>query len=328
MALRAYAGLVRKYGALDFSKIVAERILRRLTGGALSAVFFRRAMKSGVVYFGEHLGARQGVMRRHFYMYSLACQEIARDRSHRFQVLEVGSYAGASAITWALAIRERHDRPGLVICVDPWRNYLSEEDIAGSATPDVLRDMAAALEDGKVFALFEHNVRAAHLSDIISPLKGRFSEVASSVSPESCDIVYVDANHGYSAVLSDLHLAAGLTRPGGVLCGDDLEAQWPDLDRDYCESRVMRDLVVDPKSGEFVHPGVSKAVWDFFGAKVSSWNGFWAMRKTVDGSWAPVTLPAAFSRSQIPIHLKWWKTKAQAGLLVRPRAKVELSSNG
>src|SRR4029453_3599370 len=179
MALRSYLGLIRKYGVLDFSKIAVERIVRQVTRGAVSAFFCERAMQNGYVYFGEHLGARQGVLQRDFFMYPLCCRQVRRGDSPPFQVLEVGSYAGASAITWALAIKTRQDRPGQVLCIDPWRNYLSEEDIQTSATPDVLRDMAQALESGQVFSLFDHNVRAAQVSEIVQPLRGRFVDVAS-----------------------------------------------------------------------------------------------------------------------------------------------------
>jgi len=322
MALRSYLGLIRKYGALDFSKIAMERLLRGLTGGAVSAFFCERAMQNGYVYFGEHLGARQGVLQRHFFMHRLACDEVRRRDSHPFQVLEVGSYAGASAITWALAIKRGEDRTGQVLCIDPWRNYLSEEDIETSATPDVLRDMAQALESGQVFSLFDHNVRAAQVADIVRPLRGRFSDIASSTAPESCDIVYIDANHKYPAVLADLQCAARLVRTEGILCGDDLEVQWPFLDKEFCGSRISCDLVVDPRTKQFVHPGVSKAVWDFFGTRVSAWNGFWAMRKKADGTWEEVALNAKFRHSEIPPHLKWWRTKTRFGLALRPQPQV------
>jgi hypothetical protein len=326
MSLRSYIGLVQKYGLIDFSKIAAERLLRQVTRGAVSAFFFKRAMRNGQVYFGEHLGARQGVLQRHFYMYRLACNEV-QNGVHPFQVIEVGSYAGSSAITWALAIKTRANRAGQVICVDPWRNYLTEEDVNASAVPNVLREMAAALESGQVFALFDHNIRAADVSDIVRPLRGRLDEVASSIAANSSDIVYIDANHQYPAVIDDLKRAARLVRHGGILCGDDLELQWPSVDTEYCGQRISSDLVVDPKSSQFVHPGVSKAVWDFFGSTVSAWNGFWAMRKTGEDSWEQVVLPTRFRHSEIPPHLKWWRTKIRADLPLRPQPQAPPYSN-
>jgi predicted O-methyltransferase YrrM len=321
MSFRSYIGLVQKYGIADFSKIAAERFLRQVTRGAVSAFFFKRAIRNGQVYFGEHLGARQGVLQRHFFMYRLACREI-RNGSRPFQVLEVGSYAGASAITWALAIKTRSDRAGQVLCVDPWRNYLTEDDVRASATPDVLRDMASALESGQVFALFDHNVRAADVSNLVRPLRGRFDELAASIPESSCDIVYIDANHQYPAVIDDLTRAARLVRNGGILCGDDLELQWPSVNAEYCGQRISRDLIIDPASKQFVHPGVSKAVWDFFGCQVSAWNGFWAMRKVNENLWEPVLLSATFRHSELPPHLKWWRTKIRSQVPLKPQPHV------
>jgi predicted O-methyltransferase YrrM len=259
-------------------------------------------------------------------MYRLACNEVQHG-SHPFQVVEVGSYAGSSAITWALAVKARTERSGQVLCVDPWRNYLTEEDVNSSAVPNVLREMAAALESGQVFALFDHNVHAAGVSHIVRPLRGRLDEVANSIASDSSDIVYIDANHQYAAVINDLKHAARLVRRGGILCGDDLELQWPLVDTGYCEQRTGCDLVVDPKSRQFVHPGVSKAVWDFFGSTVSAWNGFWAMRKTGENSWEQVVLPARFRHSELPPHLKWWRTKINANLPWRPQPQAPPYSN-
>lgn len=289
---------------------MVERTANRLTGHAASRFFYRRAMKSGSVYFGEHLGARQGVLRRHFFMYRLACRELREPREQSFQIVEVGSYAGASAITWALAIKGATERTGQVTCIDPWRNYLSEEDIDSSAVPDVLREMAQALDEGKVFALFEHNTRVSGVADLIRPLKGRFEDVSDMVPAASCDLLYVDANHRYAAVLADLRRGAALVKPGGLLCGDDLDEQWPEVDAAYCLSHLDSDVVIDPRSGQFVHAGVCKAVWDFFGGSISAWNGFWAMRKTESG-WEPVSLHARFRARDLPPHLKWWRTKTQ-----------------
>jgi predicted O-methyltransferase YrrM len=318
MPLVAYLKLIQKYGSIDFGKIVVERALDRLTAGAVSRFFFQRAMSAGHVYFGEHLGARQGVLGRHFFMYQLASREAARGEDNPFRILEIGSYAGGSAITWALALKSQPTRTGEVVCVDPWRNYLSDEDIQASATPDVLRAMAFALQDEKVFRLFEHNIAAAQVAGLIHPLKGRFADVAASLAADSFDILFIDADHHYAAVLDDLRRGAPLVRPGGILCGDDLEEQWPALDAEFCGTRADRDLIVDPRTRQFVHPGVARAVWDFFEQRLSVWNGFWAMRKHEGGRWEPVVLDVKFRRREIPPHLRWWRTKTQS-VFARPR---------
>jgi hypothetical protein len=40
-----------------------------------------------------------------------------------FRVLEVGSWAGESAILWSTAIKEFNGGQGLVICLDSWEPY-------------------------------------------------------------------------------------------------------------------------------------------------------------------------------------------------------------
>ena len=75
-----------------------------------------------------------------------------------------------------------------------------------------------------------------------------------------------------------------------MLCGDDLEVQYHQIkDKDFLHQNAENDFIKCKETGVEYHPGVTKAVYDFFNCEVSNYNGFWVMRK-VDGSWKRVDL--------------------------------------
>ena len=55
--------------------------------------------------------------------------------------------------------------------------------------------------------------------------------------------------------------------------------QYDQIDQHGIQDLKATDYFRDPKTGEFYHPGVTLAVHGIFG-KVSSYNGYWIMKKT------------------------------------------------
>ena len=84
-------------------------------------------------YFGPIMWASQGLPLRHVAMQELVRLESSRVGTRRFDILEVGSWAGGSAITWSEALARQHRRHGRVICVDPWKPYFRHGEAAGCA---------------------------------------------------------------------------------------------------------------------------------------------------------------------------------------------------
>jgi len=84
--------------------------------------------------------------------------------------------------------------------------------------------------------VFAHNV--APVLDLIVPIKSLSWDAANQFDDGSVDFCYVDAGHTYDCVIKDLHAWWPKIRPGGQFGGDD-----------YTKG----------------HPGVQKAVWEFFG---------------------------------------------------------------
>lgn len=253
----------------------------------------------GDTYFGKVMWASQGLPLRHAYMQHLLKEKIARDQPSSFCLLEVGSWAGGSVLTWAEALKDSQQRAATIVCVDGWKPFT----LAG-ARPDVplYQQMGQALSNDTIFGLFWHNVRAAGHDNIVIPMRGFSQQVLPLLADESFDLAFIDGNHTYNHVLADLRAATRLVRDGGILCGDDLELQSFQIDLAHAQSQTESDYIKDPHTDQHYHPGVTLAVSELFG-RVNAWSGFWAVRKC-NGQWKPVDLPPLQNpESKIPRHL-------------------------
>ncbi len=250
-------------------------------------------------YFGRVMWASQGLPLRHVVMQELVRLEASRQGTGPFHILEVGSWAGGSAITWAEALTRHHRANGRVVCVDPWKPYF---DVKKRPDAAVYREMSDALANDTIYELFLHNITTAGHAGLVLPLRGAATSMLPALSRNYFDLVFVDGDHSYAAVLADIQAAAGLIKDGGLLCGDDLERQSFEIDQAYARTQIESDYIRDPRSGHEYHPGVTLAVGELFG-EVSQVAGCWAVRKRGTG-WERVDMsPVGCSEDRIPAHL-------------------------
>lgn len=278
--MKRYIQLLFDHGFFRFTHKALGVVDRTLCGSWFSRHTYLAALRTGTPYFGNYLAANQGNFRRHHYMDRLVKALAAKAGPNKgIDILEVGSYAGASTVIWLKALTKYCRGQGTVFCVDPWDSLFSLDDGTGG----ILNEMTTALRDGSIFNLFSHNVRNSGLSEAVRIRKAFFHDIAAELESDGLrfDIVYIDGDHRRDAVHRDLTLGARLLKPGGVLCGDDLELQMGEVDPDTCAHNREKDFIEDPRTHRFYHPGVCAAVHDFFGRRrVSAWVGFWAMRRT------------------------------------------------
>ena len=274
--LKRYTELLSRHSILGFFRIVLARL------SPFEKWRYTRAVKSGRVYLGEHLSARQGVTARHHYMAALVAKtEVAEPR-----LLEVGCWAGGSAVVFARALKN-HFGKGHLTCVDPWEVFYEQ---GTGNVGNINADHRKAMGSGKVFELFQHNLRAAGIADLVSAHRSKFGEWTTN---QTFDLIYIDGDHRYDSVRQDLEKAHGLLKIGGFLCGDDLERQYHEVDPDFCEQHLTDDFVFEPKKAlAHFHPGVTKAVGEFFTDPVSAYEGFWVMQKAGENRYVSVQLDA------------------------------------
>ena len=232
-------------------------------------------------------------------------QELVRlvcssNNNSEIKILEIGSWAGGSAISWAEAIQKYNNSNGTVVCIDPWVPYFAPSAIGVTNHP-IYEDMHNHLKSGEIFKLFIHNISAAGYSDMICPFRGTSDKLLPLFNKESFDIVFIDGDHRYLPALRDVLNTVDLVKNGGVLCGDDLELQLHQIDAINALKFSDKDYVLDPKTQTHFHPGVSLAVGKLIG-QVSVYEGFWLVKKEIN-QWKFVEL-AVNSSNEVPYHLQ------------------------
>jgi predicted O-methyltransferase YrrM len=275
---------------------VARRIYGLLSGRGTDPEqsYFDWCMANARTYFGPLLGATQGQPVRHAHMRETV-RRLAHGAQRPLHFLEIGSWAGGSAITFGMALRAFAPPGSSLLCVDPWVPYAFTR---GNAA--LQRTMTDALSSGAIFRLFEHNLRASGIEDLVMSLKAKSAEALPLLRPASFDLVFVDGDHRFDFVRMDLNLARCLVRPGGILCGDDLEKQFFEVDAGACHANRDEGFVPDPATGSSFHPGVTLAVHEVLG-RVSERDGFWAAQRNALDSFIPFDL-ASPEIPQVPGH--------------------------
>ncbi len=202
----------------------------------------------------------------------------------KLEILEVGSWCGASALVWGEALERYADSQGKITCVDFWEphhdTYVN--------TDVIYREMNAAAESGEAYNIFLNNIAFLPDGVEIEIIRGDSKDILPSLDNRRFDLIYIDGDHTYNGVISDIKNCLDLVNEGGILSGDDLEIQAHNVKRSTSTLDPALDRTKNPELGSNYHPGVTLAVAKIFGP-VSSWYGFWGMQK-IDSGWKPFSL--------------------------------------
>ncbi len=250
-------------------------------------------MFPGEPVFPDGIAGKQGYMLRHLWMVTAVA--LKADTPTPLRVLEIGSWVGFSALTWAEAIRTYVPQKGSLLCVDPWEPYLAEAEVAQH---DNYRGMHYGASLDIAYSVFRHNIAVGSGPIRVDHFRGRSRDVLPYLAGNQFDIVFIDGAHGHNDVTFDISQARRLVKDGGFICGDDLELQMEEVDRTFAEANKERDYLDDPKTGKKFHPGVAVAVHEAFG-RVSSYTGFWIIQSR-GKAYEPVVFQAV--KTFIPTH--------------------------
>lgn len=282
----------------NIDKLGIVQTIDDLLGNKISHIEYLLCRTTGRCYFGAYLASTQGKKIRHHFMTQLV-KYYCDYSKEKILLLEIGSWAGGSAITWAKAIKKYSYDRGSIICIDPWVDYIDN----GVNKDWTHKTMKKALVESRIYKLFLHNISASGLSEMISILQGSSKEMLPYIREGVADMIFIDGDHSYDAVLSDIIASTSLLKDGGILCGDDLELQYQEVDQAAINNFKYSDVITDPKTKKRYHPGVSMAVHDYFKIEVSTWEGLWAMQKK-QGKFHKVYLLEGHKAINIPRHLK------------------------
>jgi predicted O-methyltransferase YrrM len=146
-------------------------------------------------------------------------------------VVELGSFKGRSSVVLAAGLLGKAN--ARLFCVD---TFAQDED------PDYQRRFYEALLRGErhdLFATFLRNVRSCGVVTVITPLRGFTFEHASNWRLP-IDLLFIDANHEFPAVMRDFQQWSPFVKRGGVIAFHDVS--------DHFEGprRVVAEGVVPP----------------------------------------------------------------------------------
>lgn len=119
-----------------------------------------------------------------------------------FTAVEIGSYLGASTAFLALAAFQRD---GYVHAVDTWAN-----------------DAMGAEGERDTWSEFRKNT--APFAHYIVPHRGMSAEIFEREGAIPCNLLFIDGDHSYDAVVTDLRTWLPSIVPGGVLAMHDIDA--------------------------------------------------------------------------------------------------------
>ena len=139
-------------------------------------------------------------------------------------------------------------------------------------------EMEQLLESEFAYNIFLHNMRTIKKELKTQHFRGKSENILCQLKNEIYDVVFIDADHTYKSVSKDIKNSLRLVKDGGIICGDDLNLQLCEIDKDYANKNKDKDFIKDPLTNKNYHPGVTLAVFEEFG-EVSSWGGFWAMQR-------------------------------------------------
>jgi hypothetical protein len=176
------------------------------------------------------------------------------------RLLEVGSWCGDSAVVLGNVAKANG---GHLYCIDWWKG-------------NVGTDLERIANSRDIYSLFWERVCDAGLDDTIIPIRGSSKDVAEILAHEAFDLVYLDADHRFDCIMTDIKDFAPLVRSDGILCGDDCEGWLTDFEADFLEKGKSEDFY------ESVHCGVVLAEGQTFPAYSIDYN-IWSVKKTATG---------------------------------------------
>lgn len=126
--------------------------------------------------------------------------------------VEIGVFAGDMSVALLRGNPDLH-----LIMVDSWEG-------SGAAYDGDSGDWHAELTQDSQDAFMQKAIdRVAFASDRARIVRSRSAEAAQTIPDQSCDFVFIDADHSYLGCLADIEAWAPKVKPGGWLCGHDYE---------------------------------------------------------------------------------------------------------
>ena len=171
---------------------------------------------------------------------------IHKNEKNGITVAEIGVFDGSTTHAYADIVKKNN---GKIYAID-W--FKGNANVAGGVHGYNEANASVVLDQ------FKTNL--SEYLDIIEIKNGKSQDMIPSIPDASLDICFIDADHGYDNVYSDIKLCIPKVKKGGILCGHDFEGV------QFFNEIKDRDLLNSDTCGDpWRHAGVIQAVFDHFG---------------------------------------------------------------
>jgi predicted O-methyltransferase YrrM len=136
-------------------------------------------------------------------------QTMVKEAASGATFVEVGAWKGRSTAYMAVEIANSGKKIDFFV-VDTWR---------GSQEPEHLQDQDVI--NNRLYQVFLKNIKPA--AKQIKAIRLPSTDAARLFKDESLDFVFLDADHAYGAVLSDIKAWLPKIKKGGIIAGDDYD---------------------------------------------------------------------------------------------------------
>ena len=200
--------------------------------------------EKGKPYF-KHKNAILSAPVRHMFM--IATIWYLSHINKNISIMEIGSWFGASALSWAQGLKEYADGKGNLTCIDAWKPFFNLEEHQDN---EYVIEMEKLLESDFAYKVFLHNISTVPNSIVTQHFRGKSENILKFLKDESYSVIFIDADHTYDFVKKDILESLRLVENHGIICGDDLNMQM--LENAGLHSQ-MKPLMGKPKVGTYVY---------------------------------------------------------------------------
>lgn len=172
-------------------------------------------------------------------------------------IVELGSWLGTGSTE--ILIDHVRQYGGRLHCVDTWQ---------GSSGVERHSEILASYD---VFGSFLENVSRFGGAAWVEAHRNNSLEASTEFKDASVDMVFVDADHRYDAVRSDLLIWLPKIRPRGIMCGHDCETRVTPQNRDILLRGCDQDHIEGQAPFPVWHAGVIMAVDEVFQGRTRLW---------------------------------------------------------
>ncbi len=155
-------------------------------------------------------------------------------------ILEIGCWTGRSTVALATARKDAR-----IVSVDWFKG-----------SPGTAQKPYASSHD--VFNIWRGNLRKRNITNVCLMYMSSF-DACSLMKNHMFDMIFIDGDHRYSHVKSDIVMWKSRVKKGGIICGHDYEKHSTE-----CPEWMMKETDRDFLPSESLHPGVIRAVSELF----------------------------------------------------------------